>query len=425
MARHRQLIGCRVWVFARFDYSVVVAVWRMVWKLSLFLASDASLLLQCPVRDPTIERDPRTGPDLKETEMQLPRILSVLLFVIAAVVSPAAQAQGMSPFQNGWVLDDAASELRYMSVKKSNVAETNKFATLSGLITEFGVAQVRVLLDSVDTGVDLRNVRMRFLFFETFLHPEATITAQLDPAQLNDLAGSRRKVIDMDYALSLHGVTVNKTAEVAITLLSDDRVSVASVKPIPLKLVEFDLEGGRGKLEEAASVDITPLGIVTFNFVFDRAGAGTSNTTAQPAPVATAPETPAAAAIETKGNLDREACVGRFEILSRTGNIYFTPASDRLDAKSIPLLDNVFDIVSRCPDIAIEIAGHTDSDGSAAWNKTLSEKRAASVAKYLVEKGIPNARIRTVGYGETQPLVPNTSRENKARNRRIEFATVE
>jgi len=55
---------------------------------------------------------------------------------------------------------------------------------------------------------------------------------------------------------------------------------------------------------------------------------------------------------------------------------------------------------------------------------TLSEKRAASVAGYLTQKGIPPARIRTVGYGETQPLVPNTSPENKARNRRIEFATV-
>ena len=355
--------------------------------------------------------------------MYLTRLLSVLLFVIAAATGASAQAQGASPFEGGWVLDSTASELRYMSVKKGNIAETNKFATLSGLITEYGTAQVRVLLDSVDTGVDLRNVRMRFLFFETFLHPEATITAQLDPAQLGELAATRRKLVDMDYALSLHGVTVNKTAEVAIALLSDDRVSVASVKPIPLKLVEFDLETGRGKLEEAANVDITPLGIVTFNFVFDRGGNGTGGGAAVPAPTAP-PAAPSSAAIETKGNLDREACEGRFEILSRTGNIYFTPASDRLDAKSTPLLDNVFDIVSRCPDMEIEIAGHTDSDGSAAWNMTLSEKRAASVAGYLTQKGIPPARIRTVGYGETQPLVPNTSPENKARNRRIEFATV-
>lgn len=346
-------------------------------------------------------------------------LTAALLFLMA--LSGPVQAQSGNPFEGGWTLDSAASELRYMSVKKGNVAETNRFATLSGLITDFGKAQVRVLLDSVDTGVDLRNVRMRFLFFETFLHPEATITAQLDPSRLTDLAQLRRKVIDLDYALSLHGVTVTKSTEVAVTLLSDDRIAVSSLEPIPLALLEFDLETGRTKLEEAASVTIAPLGIVSFDFVFTRGGSEDSAAAAQPA----VPATPASAALETKGNLDREACVGRFEILSRTGNIYFNTASDRLDRKSIPLLDNLYDIVSRCPGMVIEIAGHTDSDGSDAQNQRLSEKRAASVARYLSQKGIPADRMQTVGYGETRPLAPNTSRENKARNRRIEFATVD
>lgn len=339
---------------------------------------------------------------------------------VMALIATGATAQNADPFENGWTLDPETSELRFMSIKKGNVAETNKFATISGLITQDGKAQIRVLMDSVDTKVDLRNVRMRFLFFETFLHPESTITVQLDPADLRDLHQTRHKMVDMDYTLSLHGVTVNKTAEVAVTLISNDRVTISATTPIAVTLAEHNLEDGRMKLQDAANVDIAPLGIVSFDFTFDRSSPGT------PPDLATLTNVVAAgsAALETKGNLDRDACVGRFEILSRTGNIYFTTGSARLDSKSTPLLDNLYDIVNRCPDLAIEIGGHTDSDGSGDANQRLSERRAASVGAYLSAKGIPSERMNVVGYGESKPLVANTNRDNKARNRRIEFSVV-
>ncbi|MFD3190494.1 OmpA family protein [Sedimentitalea sp. HM32M-2] len=340
-------------------------------------------------------------------------------WILLAAVS-VALAQSADPFENGWVLDSEASELRFMSIKKGNVAETNKFATISGLITPDGKAQIRVLMDSVDTKVDLRNVRMRFLFFETFLHPEATITVQLDPAQLTDLHVTRRKMVNVEYTLVLHGVSITKTAEVAITLISNDRVTISATTPIAVTLAEHNLEDGRTKLQEAANVDIAPLGVVSFDFVFDRSSPGTP----PDATMLTNVVAPGSAALETKGNLDREACVGRFEILSRTGNIYFSAGSARLDAKSRPLLDNLYDIVNRCPDLNIEIGGHTDSDGSDVANKRLSERRAASVASYLQSKGISSARMVTVGYGEARPLVDNSTAQNKARNRRIEFSVI-
>ena len=347
-------------------------------------------------------------------------VAAICLGICFAFAAITANAQSADPFENGWTLDSESSALRYMSVKKGDLAETNSFATLSGLITEDGKAQIRVLLDSVDTNVDLRNVRMRFLFFETFLHPEATITAQLDPSVLTDLHVTRRKLVDLDYTLSLHGVTVNKTTEVALALISNDRVTVSATTPIALTLTEFNLEGGREKLQEAAGVTIAPLGIVGFDFVFDRSRPGTP----PDASLLTSPVAPGSAALETKGTLDREACVGRFEILSRTGNIYFSAGSARLDAKSTPLLDNLYDIANRCPDMAIEIGGHTDSDGSTATNQRLSEKRAGSVGKYLQNKGIAANRMKIVGYGEAQPLVANDSHANKAKNRRIEFSVL-
>ena len=67
------------------------------------------------------------------------------------------------------------------------------------------------------------------------------------------------------------------------------------------------------------------------------------------------------------------------------------------------------------------VEGHTDSIGSQSYNLKLSRKRAASVARYLIEKGIPAAKIRTVGYGESRPLYPNDTEEHRSKNRRVEI----
>ncbi len=346
--------------------------------------------------------------------------LSLILVLVSSQIGTAA-AQNTDPFEHGWVLDANNSELRFLSIKKGSVAESSSFATLSGLITETGAARVSVLMDSVDTKIDLRNVRMRFLFFETFQYPETTITAQLDPSVLTDLHGVRRKFIELPYTLTLHGVTAEQSARVAVTLINNDRVAISTTTPIALALKDFNLEEGRAKLQEAASVDILPFGTVSFDFVFDRAQPGTPPVLS----TVTAAATPGAAALETKGNFDFEACKGRFEILSQTGNIYFRSGSARLDNKSVPLLENLYDIVRRCPDLRIEVSGHTDADGSETTNQRLSEARARAVTNYLTNKGIEASRIVTVGYGEARPVVPNTSPENMRRNRRIEFSIID
>lgn len=77
-------------------------------------------------------------------------------------------------------------------------------------------------------------------------------------------------------------------------------------------------------------------------------------------------------------------------------------------------------IVRRC-DSPIEVAGHTDSAGDAEINLRLSQRRADKVAKYLVNHGVLPEQIRSVGYGETQPIASNESPEGRKSNRRIEF----
>ena len=328
-----------------------------------------------------------------------------------------------NPFAPGWDLNSEASALRFQSIKNSSQVETSSFATFGGSIDESGVATLKVLLDSVDTKVDLRNVRMRFLFFETFQFPEAVITARIDPAMIADLAQVRRKVVKLPFTMSLHGVTQELEADVSVTLLSDEMVSISTFEPLQISVADFNLAGGIKKLEEAAGVTIVPSSSVTFDLLFARRGGAAA---AQVASVESVTNVaPTTAAIEAEGEFSLEACKGRFEILSRTDNIYFNAGSARLDPQSAFLLDQIVDIVNRCPGLRIEVSGHTDSDGSSALNQRLSEARAGSVTQYLTRSGVGGNRISSVGYGEANPVVPNDTSENKRRNRRIEFSVID
>jgi len=108
----------------------------------------------------------------------------------------------------------------------------------------------------------------------------------------------------------------------------------------------------------------------------------------------------------------------------RFNNIYFDVASANIKPESYPVLDQIVATLLENTNARVQIAGHTDSDGSNEYNQTLSEQRAASVFNYLVSKGVPANRLTTIGFGETMPVVPNTSSANKAQNRRIEFTVL-
>jgi outer membrane protein OmpA-like peptidoglycan-associated protein len=102
-------------------------------------------------------------------------------------------------------------------------------------------------------------------------------------------------------------------------------------------------------------------------------------------------------------------------------NIRFAVNSDVIHPDGRILLDQVYSILATAPAVAVDITGHTDSDGEAAANLDLSKRRAAAVKRYLAAKGIAPARLETEGFGSTKPVVPNDTPENKAKNRRIEF----
>jgi outer membrane protein OmpA-like peptidoglycan-associated protein len=102
-------------------------------------------------------------------------------------------------------------------------------------------------------------------------------------------------------------------------------------------------------------------------------------------------------------------------------NVNFETNSYTLDPASYEDLDRAVSLLKLNRDINVELSAHTDDKGSDAYNDKLSEQRAASVAAYIINKGVDKKRIVSKGYGKKQPLVPNTSDENRAKNRRVEL----
>ena len=95
-----------------------------------------------------------------------------------------------------------------------------------------------------------------------------------------------------------------------------------------------------------------------------------------------------------------------------------------LQQSSNKQLQDVLTLLLNNPDLRLEIQGHTDSDGSADYNLQLSQRRAESVHQYLLLFGIDPSRIQARGYGESMPVAPNDTDENKAKNRRVELTRI-
>jgi OOP family OmpA-OmpF porin len=97
----------------------------------------------------------------------------------------------------------------------------------------------------------------------------------------------------------------------------------------------------------------------------------------------------------------------------------------KIKPEAQPMLDEAVAILKENPEINIEIDGHTDSTGPAAYNMTLSEERAKAVMKYLVDRGVNAERLTMKGFGLTKPAVSNDTKAGRAKNRRVEFSPVQ
>lgn len=108
----------------------------------------------------------------------------------------------------------------------------------------------------------------------------------------------------------------------------------------------------------------------------------------------------------------------------RISNIEFPFGSDEIKYRGKQILDRVAQILQKYENYDVLIEGHTDDIGKEEYNLELSERRAKSVNDYLIGRGIRVDRLKFVGMGETVPLYPNDSDENRRRNRRVEFMLI-
>ncbi len=102
--------------------------------------------------------------------------------------------------------------------------------------------------------------------------------------------------------------------------------------------------------------------------------------------------------------------------------IFFETGKANILSKSFNLLDEVVSVLAENPQVKkISIEGHTDDVGSDDANRNLSQSRAESVRKYLTDNGVGVDRLSAKGFGESRPILPNTSKRNRSLNRRVEF----
>jgi outer membrane protein OmpA-like peptidoglycan-associated protein len=110
--------------------------------------------------------------------------------------------------------------------------------------------------------------------------------------------------------------------------------------------------------------------------------------------------------------------------LDMPGNVTFAFDCAALNPQFNSVLDKVAQTLLEFDQTVIQVAGHTDSTGSHAYNMKLSEQRAASVKSYLAGHGVPGQRMHTIGAGPDHPIADNATEEGRAQNRRVEITIV-
>lgn len=182
-----------------------------------------------------------------------------LLLIVAA----NAQAQ--------WQLEPDESSLSFISIKAGSVAETHRFTELSGEVGKEGNAMIRVAADSIDTGIDIRDQRMRSLLLETVQFPELTITARIDPDQLERIKPGQAATMETEVQLQVRQQNLVMTIPLLVTRLDEQRLMVSTRQAVVVNAGQLNLLDGIEQLRKIAGLpSITPAVPVNFVLSFVR-----------------------------------------------------------------------------------------------------------------------------------------------------------
>jgi hypothetical protein len=160
-----------------------------------------------------------------------------------------------------WYLDGESSRLSFVSTKNANVSEVQRFLVLHGKVDPQGLAQVEVELESINSGIPLRDERMRKELFQVERFPDALITTKIDLRPINDLAPGAQLELRLPLMVDLHGRQHEYQAELLATRLDDRRFQVVTLEPLVVNAEDFDLAPGLETLRKMAGLSAISLSV--------------------------------------------------------------------------------------------------------------------------------------------------------------------
>ncbi|MFN2219564.1 MAG: YceI family protein [Anaerolineae bacterium] len=153
-----------------------------------------------------------------------------------------------------WQLQPADSSLSFVSIKKDSIGEVMHFKDMTGSLEAGGAALLSISLDSVDTGVPVRDQRMRDLLFQVDQYPTATFQGTIDMTAVASLKSGDQIHVPIKGKLTLHGKAAEIAADTLTTKLTDGRLSVVTTQPVIVNAGTFGLTDGLKKLMELANL---------------------------------------------------------------------------------------------------------------------------------------------------------------------------
>mgnify|MGYP003457794459 FL=1 len=179
--------------------------------------------------------------------------LRSLTFLLLASAALTARAD--------WYLDGESSRLSFVSTKNANVSEVQRFLVLHGKVDPEGLAQVEVELESINSGIPLRDERMCKELFQIDRFADAVITTKIDLRPINDLAPGAQLELRLPLTVDLHGKQHEYNAELLATRLDDRRFQVVTLEPLVINAEDFDLAPGLETLRKMAGLSAISLSV--------------------------------------------------------------------------------------------------------------------------------------------------------------------
>lgn len=169
--------------------------------------------------------------------------------IFALQSSPSIATEGQE-----WVVDNASSHLHFVSVKNNAIGEVSTFETLEGHLSGNGQFALEILLDSVNTGIEIRDQRMKEHLFDSKTNVAFIVNGSFDLAKIEDQKAGNSSQHTLEATIQLGSDTVDIKAPVTIQTLADHQLRVTSVSPVVISTSSLNLDSGVDKLKSLAGL---------------------------------------------------------------------------------------------------------------------------------------------------------------------------